>query len=58
MAGNTNGRKPWAFSQSTDPLTNVGTLAMPRLPAPTPTTAPGFMRDSTPLSSHASRTRA
>ncbi len=40
MAGNTKGRAPWAFSQSTVARTITSMLAMPRLPAPTATVSP------------------
>ena len=40
MAGNTKGRAPWAFSQSTVARTITAMFAMPRLPAPTATVSP------------------
>ena len=40
MAGNTKGRAPWAFSQSTVARTIIAMFAIPRLPAPTATVSP------------------
>jgi hypothetical protein len=56
MAGKMNGRMPASFQKSTAARTIVAMFAMPRLPAPTATRAPGFSLCAKPASCSSRRT--